>query len=143
MSLPLASVMPVKSDVPVLSCYVLSCTLYKIPCSVCGRNMGSLPLHVIDSFSWKSYIYVINFIEVMNVCSQFECLTHCILVFAQKQYHEFEMWCSRAEDWLCIFLKLRSNVVTFCDFFLKIYYKESMYSKLEDKVENCSPNQFE
>jgi len=56
MSLPLASVMPVKSDVSVLSCYVLSCTLYKILCSVCGRNMGSLPLHVIDSFSWKSYI---------------------------------------------------------------------------------------
>ena len=42
------------------------------------------------------------------------------------------------------FFKLRSNVITFCDFFfLKIYYKESMYSKLEDKVENCSPNQFE
>ena len=123
MSLPLASVMPVKSDMPVLSCYVLSCTLFKIPCSVYGRNMGSLPVHVIDSFLWKSYIYVINFIEVMNVqggpkvgiqyivylllahlvCSQFKCWTHCILVFAQKQYHEFEMWCCRAEDWLCIF----------------------------------------
>jgi len=134
LSLPLASVMLVKSDVPVLSCYVLSYTLYKIQCSVCGRNMVSLPLHVIDSFSWKSYIYVINFIEVMNVCSQFECLTHCILVFAQKQYLEFEMWCCRAEDWLCIFFKLRSSVITFCDLIFFFFFKDLFQRKYVQQV---------